>query len=690
MNRDLLLEIGVEEIPSAYMAQALEDLHRLAKKNLAESRLTHGEIKTMGTPRRLVLLIPELAEMQSDAVIQNRGPRKSAAFDQSGNPTKAGLGFARSQGLDINELTTVDVDGVEYVAAVRREVGKAATEILPQLLADIIQAIPFPRSMRWGYYQTRFARPIRWLLCLLNEEVIPVTIENINSDRRTYGHRFLSRGTLEVKNVSDYFAILEADYVILDQNRRSQMIWQQVKEVARAAGGTPMENADLLEEVNYLVEYPTAFWGAFSPAYLDVPPEVLTTSMIEHQRYFPVFDDEGRLRPGFIGVRNGTDFDLETVVAGNQRVLKARLEDALFFWREDTKKPIEEFVPGLSNVMFHERLGSVLDKVGRLQALAVFCGAEAKLSSPDRLERAAYLCKADLLTSMVYEFPELQGVMGRYYAILSKEESEVADAILEHYLPRFSGDRLPGSETGIAVSLAEKLDNLVAFFALNIKPTGSQDPYALRRQAIGLVNIIIDRGLKLDLTRLIKRAYQGLQAFKLGNSSEQTTTELMDFILHRMRGVLLEKGFSYDVIDTVLAVPNPDLYDIWTRVNLIQAIRAEGFFNDMMVVFNRAHNLSRKADAASSVDYQSLVDDSEIALYQQLQALNGEFAEALQQGQYQSALQIIAGLRPAVDRFFEAVMVMVDDDQLRQARLGLLGGIARMCQQVGDFTKIVQ
>jgi len=690
MNKDLLLEIGVEEIPSAYMKPALENLHSLAAKSLEENRLSYKDIQTMGTPRRLVLLISSLAERQDDAVLQNRGPRKSAAFDQSGNPTKAGLGFARSQGLDISQLSTIEVDGVEYLAAVRREEGKSAQEILPELLKGIIQALPFPRSMRWGYYQTRFARPIRWLLCLLDEEVLPLTIENIQSSRITYGHRFLSKGSLTVKDVKDYFAQLENHYVILDHNRRSQMIWQQIEQVAAAAGGKPMENADLLEEVNFLVEYPTAFFGAFSPAYLDVPPEVLTTSMIEHQRYFPVFNQDGRLLPGFIGVRNGTDFDLETVIAGNQRVLKARLEDALFFWREDTKKPIQDFVPGLANVMFHERLGSVLDKVVRLQALAEFCGSEAGLSTAKKLNRAAYLCKADLLSSMVYEFPELQGVMGRYYAMLSQEDQEVAAAIFEHYLPRFAGDQLPSTETGIAVSLAEKIDNLVGFFALNIKPTGSQDPYALRRQAIGLVNIVIEAGLKLSLNRLIERAYEGFKSFQLEISCEQTTADLMDFIRQRMRGVLLEKGFSYDVIDTVLSEPNPDLYDAWLRVNIIQSSKGEEYFNDLMVVFNRANNLSRKADPNVVCDYANLVDDSEKALHQAIQGLSGEFAAAMAKAQYQQAMQLIAGLRPAVDRFFEAVMVMVDDDKLRQARLGLLGEIATMCKIVGDFTKIVQ
>jgi glycyl-tRNA synthetase beta chain len=692
MSADLLLEIGVEEIPSAYMNQALENLRSLALKTMEENRLTHGEIKTMGTPRRLVLLIPGLAERQTDAFIKNRGPRKSAAYDQQGQPSKAGLGFARGQGLDFSQLTILEVDGVEYIAAIRREEGQAAREILPQLLPSIIQAMSFPRSMRWGYYQTRFARPIRWLLCLLGDEVIPVEIENITSSRQTYGHRFLSRGALEIKHVDDYFTQLRDNYVILDQTERQEMIWQQVVDIAREKGGQPVENESLLGEVNFLVEYPTAFWGAFSPDYLDVPPEVLTTSMIEHQRYFPVFDGQDQLLPGFIGVRNGTDFAIDTVIAGNQRVLKARLEDALFFWREDRKKPLKDYVPGLAQVMFHERLGSVLDKVERLRTMAVFCGAQAGLSSAEKLDRAALLSKADLLSSMVYEFPELQGIMGRYYARLSGEDEEVAQAIFEHYLPRFAGDELPHSETGLVVSLAEKIDNLVGCFALNIKPTGSQDPYALRRQAIGLINIILDRGLKLDLAELFNQAYLGFAAVKLENEQAQTTADLLDFIRQRMRGVLLEKGYSYDVIDAVLSNPAAaaDLHALWTLVQAIQEAKGSDLFADFMVVFNRAYNLSRKAEAGLSIDENRLLDDSEKALYSQLQVVSAPFAAAVAGQQYRQAIDFIGSLRPNLDRFFTAVMVMVDDKEVRQARLGMLRSIANMCQQMADFTKIVQ
>lgn len=692
MSADLLLEIGVEEIPSRYMNQALTDLRSLALNMLRENRLTHGEINTMGTPRRLVLVIPGLAGRQTDAFTKKRGPRLSAAYDENGQPTKALLGFARGQGLDYSQLDTVEADGVKYVAAVKREEGQATTEILPRLLESIIKAMSFPRSMRWGYYQTRFARPIRWLLCLLGDEVIPVRIENLTSSRYTYGHRFLSRGALEIRNPQDYLGQLRDSFVILDQDERRKMIWQQIVEVAREKGGKPMENEALLDEVNFLVEYPTAFWGTFSSDYLEVPSEVLTTSMIEHQRYFPVFDDKGRLLPGFIGVRNGTDFAIDTVVAGNQRVLKARLEDALFFWREDSKKPLHEYVPGLAQVMFHERLGSLLDKVKRLQTLAVFLGEQANLGSTEKIKQAARLAKADLLSGMVYEFPELQGIMGRYYALLSGEDEEVAQAIFEHYLPRFAGDGLPCSQTGLAISLAEKVDNLVGFFALNIKPTGSQDPYALRRQAIGLINIILDKGLKLDLEGLFKEAYKGFAPFELENEQDKTTAELMDFIRGRMRGVLLEKGYSYDIIDAVLLNPltTADVHALEDLVRAIQEARGRQLLTDFMVVFTRAHNLSRQVEPGLPVDEKLLLDDSEKALFSQLKLISASFSGAVADQQYHLALSLISSLRPNLDRFFEAVMVMVEDEGLRRARLGLLRSIADMCWQMADFTKIVQ
>jgi len=687
--RDLLLEIGVEEIPSGYMPGALEDLKIIAKRKLDDLRLGYTGIYTYGTPRRLTLYVKEMEEFQKDALIEKRGPKKAIAFDKDGKPSKAGLGFAHSQGLEIKDLEIRKIDGVEYLFAVRREKGLSAEDIIADHLVEIICSLTFPKSMRWAYYQTRFARPIRWLLAFYGDKKIDLQIENIKSSIYTYGHRFLSEKPLEIKNIESYFEVLRDNYVILDQNERKEMIWKQITEAASSAGGNPMENEELLEEITYLVEYPTAFYGVFSPLYLEVPPEVLTTTMIEHQRYFPVFDIAGNLMPGFVGVRNGTDFNLDVVRAGNERVLKARLEDALFFWNEDIKRPLSKIVDRLKAVMFHERLGTVWDKVERLRKLVGFIGEETGLSEKNKLDRAAYLCKADLLTNMVYEFPELQGIMGRYYALRNGENSEVSEAIYEHYLPRFAGDKLPSTGTGKVLSLAEKLDNLVGCFAIGIKPTGSQDPYALRRQAMGIVNIILDSGLRINLEDLLISAYDAFTEVILDNSREDTTGEVIDFILQRMRGVLLDKGISYDVIDAVLKVPSADLNDIFERAKAIQDFKASELFEDFIVVYNRAHNLSKNWDK-EIINTGILVDESEKELCKKLSILKDEVKSAIKAQDYTLVLNLLANLRTEVDRFFASVMVMVDDEELKASRLSILKTIANLYNFVADFSKIVE
>lgn len=688
MTRNLLLEIGVEELPSAYMTKTLADLQVLAEKKLTEARLSYDSLKVLGTPRRLSIIAEGMAEMQEDANIENRGPKKASAFDTEGKPSKAGLGFARGQGVDFSQLEIREQGGIEYLFAVKRETGRPATEVLPVILPDIITSLVFPKSMRWGAFTTRFARPIRWLLAIFGDEVVKFNIENIESSNLTYGHRFLSKGSLQVKNLEDYKKQLRDNFVILDQNERQAMIWQQVQEVAVKAGGQAMENEDLLEEVTYLVEYPTAFFGRFSPSYMEVPPEVLTTSMIEHQRYFPVYSASGDLLPGFIGVKNGRDYSMDLVIAGNEKVIRPRLEDALFFWREDGKKPLESMVPGFEAVMFHERLGTLMDKVKRLEQIAVQLGEATGLSSPEKLQRAALLAKADLLSAMVYEFPELQGIMGRYYALKSGEDAEVAQAILEHYLPRFAGDSLPVTPTGVVLSLAEKIHNLVGCFAIGIKPTGSQDPYALRRQALGLVNIILDHDLHIDLRASLLAAYASFTGVKLELPAETAADELMEFILQRMRGILLERGISYDVVDAVFAVPSVDLTEAAGRITSVNNFKSAGYRDDFMVVYNRANNLSRKWDK-DEVNEAVLIDASEKALYTAVKDMTPQVKQAIDSRDYEGAMILLAGLRSLVDSFFEAVMVMAEDETLKASRLGLLKSIANICQKVADFSKIV-
>lgn len=688
MAKDLLLEIGVEEIPSAYMTEALANLKENAVLKLSQARLNYQSINCFGTARRLALIVNGLDEGQSDAVIENRGPKKSVAFDAEGNASKAGLGFARGQGVEFKELEIREHAGLEYMYAVKKEKGAPTEEILPEILKEIIQSLSFPRSMRWGIYQFRFARPIRWLTVVYEDQLVELKIENVVSGMYTMGHRFLSSDRLEIKNLADYREKLQENYVVLNQLERKDMISRQIKAVAATGGGEAMENDALLNEVTYLVEYPTAFHGHFDPDYLEVPPEVLTTSMIEHQRYFPIFNKEGKLLPGFIGISNGTADNIDTVRAGNERVLKARLEDALFFWREDLKKDWDQIAGQLDAVLFHERLGTVGEKVIRLQKNAVSIAGQIGGIDIAAVERAAFLCKTDLLSSMVYEFPELQGIMGRYYALEAGETPAVSDAIYEHYLPRFAGDELPTSLVGIALSLAEKIDHLTGFFALDIKPSGSQDPYALRRQAMGIATIMLDKQPDIDLEKTIGDAYDNLTGVELVHSRDEVIGEVLDFIRQRLRGILTERGYSYDVIDAVFALQGIDIADIEMRVKAVTEFKNLPGAEDFMVVYNRAHNLSKSWES-DEINKDLLQEETEIELLQAVEKVSPLVKDSIKQFDYTEALMQIIELRPHVDAFFDQVMVMSPDPEIKALRLGLLKKIADLCKLIADFSKIV-
>ncbi len=687
MVRDLVFEIGTEEIPAAYMPETIEDIAWLARQKLEEAGLEYEGLTSTGTPRRLVLYLSGLAETQPDSVREVKGPKSKQAYDEDGEPTRAALGFARAQGVKVEDLQLKKVGEAVHVFAVKRETGQATPAILPGLLEDLVQSLGFPKSMRWGYGQMRFARPIRWLLALYGSEVIPVELENVQADRYTYGHRFLVEEPVVINEAGEYFGRLEEAFVIVDHQRRQDIIRQQVIEAAAARGYRPMDNEKLLHEVNFLLEYPTAFMGEFSSEYLNLPVEVLTTSMIEHQRYFPVFAKDGGLQPGFIGVRNGDSYNIDEVKEGNERVLRARLEDALFFYREDTQEPLGDKVELLKNVVYQARLGTVYAKVARLQDTAAFIGEELGFEHQQTIRRAAYLCKADLETNMVYEFPELQGIMGRYYAHSSGEDAEVAEAIFEHYLPRFAGDQLPSTRAGIAVSLAEKFDNLVGNFCIGVKPTGSQDPYALRRQALGIVNIILNRGLSLDLNQTIQEVYRGFVPIDPDLSAEETTSQVLEFILQRMRVLLLERGFSYDVLDAVLAVPEGDILRVYHRIQALSQFKHHPGFEDLMVVFNRCHNLARKAEQ-TEVDETIFTTEEEQTLYDRLQAETPDMQVWLRNGEFEKYLAALTGLRPVVDALFEAVMIMDKDEAVRANRLGLLRWISSLFLDFADFTKL--
>lgn len=690
MARDFLLEIGVEEMPARFLNPALEQLKNQAGKAFDENRLKFEEIHTMGTPRRVALFVRGLAEKQESLTREVKGPAVKVAF-KDGKPTRAVEGFAGSQGVSIDDLITKPVGHVDYVFAVKKEEGRSAIELLAGIALQLITGLHFPKPMRWGSLEFRFARPIRWLVSLYGDEVISFELAGQKSDRVTYGHRFLSRGPVTINSPADYPALMEEIYVIVVPGERKERIKRQIEELAREAGGQVLADEDLLDEVTNLVEYPTAFCGSFDPAYLELPPEVLITPMREHQRYFPVQDAEGNLLPRFIAVRNGGREHIDVVRAGNEKVLRARLEDAAFFWQEDLKTSLESRVEKLQKVVFQESLGTMHQKVERIARLA---GYLINALGGDRddiavTERAVRLAKADLVTNMVYEFPELQGIMGREYALRQGENPAVARAIFEHYLPRHAGDELPETLPGKALSLADKMDTLVGCFAIGIQPTGSQDPYALRRQALGICHIILDYGPGLSLRDMVHSAYEGLnKMLELKYPEEEVWGNLQEFFRRRLRGLLGEMGLSYDTIEAVLAAGFDDIADVYMRGRAVEQFRGEQSFGALLTAYTRAFNLSRKT-ASTEINTGLLEDTAEKNLYNSFTDLEQKVRPLLEKREYVEALKTIAGLQKPVDEFFEQVMVMVDDPEVRDNRLVLLKKIAGFIGSVADFSKIV-
>ena len=689
-RRDYLLEIGVEEMPARFMGPALSQLKDQALAHFSEKRLSFDEAATYGTPRRLVLLVRGVPARQAPLEVEVKGPAAKVAFKPDGTPTRAAEGFAKSQGVAVGDLVVKPAGHVDYVFAVKREEGRPAREVLAEIAPSIIGGLHFPKPMRWGSLEVRFARPIRWLVSLWGDEVVEFEYAGLKAGRTTYGHRFLCKAPLTVSNPAEYFEKMKSNYVMVDPQERKDVIWRQVVQTAALAGGTVEKDEELLEEVNNLVEYPTALLGSFDPDYLELPREVLVTPMREHQRYFPVVGQDGRLLPAFVAVVNGTDKNLDIIRAGNEKVLKARLSDARFFFNEDTKTPLDEKVPALKNIVFQEGLGTLYDKTERLVDLAKWlCGVlgASEREKEDAL-RAAYLAKADLVTNMVYEFPELQGVMGREYALRSGEREGVAQAIFEHYLPRFGGDVLPSTLPGSILSLADKIDNIVGCFAAGIQPTGSQDPYALRRQAAGIINIIVNRGLSLSFYALAEAAYRGYESrYSLKHSLEEVKRAAGEFFAQRLKGILMDEGFSYDVVDAVLASGYEDFADARQRVSALSGLRRQPVFGALLTAYTRAHNLTKNA-AAKTVDESLLKEPAEKELYACICSTLSAAGEHLEKREYGSFLSSVAGLCEPLDRFFNSVMVMVDDKEIRENRLALLWQLASAVRRVADLSKI--
>lgn len=705
-TRDLLLEIGVEELPARFCPPALEQLEAKAAAAFAGARLAHGPLLTLGTPRRLVLLVRDLALKQADRDILARGPAKKAAFDAGGRPTRAAEGFARSQGVAVADLfVQADEKGVEYVYARKHEAGQSVVTILPPLLRDLIYSLEFPKSMRWGDRQMRFARPIRWILCLLGDRRVPFTVEGLETTTETRGHRTLTpEGMPPVTSVHDYFSKCAHAHVMVDPAQRKNVIWHQVQTVARELGGYVPENPDLLEEITWLVEQPYAFHGSFDPAFLDVPAEVLVTSMREHQRYFPVYDREGgRLLPHFIAVRNGLDEYLENVRHGNEKVLRARLSDARFFWDEDRRHRLEERLESLKTVVFQEKLGSQYERTQRIVRLAGAVADALGFAAPVRaqVERAALLSKCDLVTHMVFEFPELQGVMGREYARVQGEDPAVATAIFEHYLPRGAGDALPATPAGIAVALADKLDTLAGYFGLGLIPTGSNDPFALRRAAQGVTSVVVERGLRLSLGALLDAALAGYPQFDAA-ARARARDALLEFFRARLEGVLKDRGIRYDVADAVLSAGFDDMVDALARAEALNTSLHNPDFAAVTGAFKRVANIAARAEPEVQVAAaRGAVRETpaayggpaagvpaEAALWQAFQDLRAEAEAALAAGDYAGFYRLATRLKEPVDSFFEQVLVMDPDPEVRRNRLAMLREIAGLLTRPADLARL--
>lgn len=684
-SRDLLLEIGVEELPARECPPALDQLGAKAAAMLEEARLHHGSIDTFGTPRRLVLLVRDLAMRQEDREALIRGPSRKVAFDAEGRPTKAAEGFARSQGVAAHDLVVrQDEKGGEYVYAVRREEGQSVAVVLPPLLERLILSLEFSRSMRWGDRAIRFARPIRWVLALLGNTRVPLRLDGLESVATTRGHRTLGQADpVTVTSVQDYFAKVAQQYVMVDPVIRRRHIWHQVQSLARDLGGFTPEDPDLLEEVNWLVEQPTAFAGSFDPVYLALPPEVLVTVMRHHQRYFPVWKQEGELLPHFIAVRNGGEDFLDQVRAGNEKVLRARLADARFFFEEDRRRTLESRLDDLRKMVFQEGLGTLHDKAGRLARLAGTLADAAGLSAGDR-ERAvtaARLAKCDLATHMVYEFPELQGVMGREYARLEGLDPAVATALYEHYLPRGAGDALPRTAVGAVVGVADRLDTLAGFFCLGLVPTGSQDPYALRRAAQGVVAILAEFALPLDLLVAVDAAFAGYEQFD-GPTRARARDDLLEFFRARLEALLRERGHRYDAAQAVLAAGYANVPDALRRADALSRSLEQPDFAAVTGAFKRVANLATKGADEGAVRPDDPVrpelfqEEPEQALWQAFLGLREAAEAALARQDYEGFYRVATQLKGPVDAFLDRVLVMAEDPAVRTNRLALLREIA--------------
>jgi glycyl-tRNA synthetase beta chain len=689
-KRDFLLEIGLEELPARFVTSSIEQLKEKVESWLKEERLVFDSIRTFATPRRLAIFLEGLGESQPDISEEAKGPAKKIAYDDEGNWSKAAQGFARGQGVTTDELFFKEVKGVEYIFANKYIAGKKTVELLPAL-RELIVSLHFPKNMRWGSNDLRFARPIRWLVAMYGEEVIPFSITGIETGATTYGHRFLGK-PIKLSDPSEYGVALLGEYVIADQLERKRAVRNQIESMTEGNGWIIPIDEELLEEVTHLVEYPTALSGGFDEDFLKLPKEVLITSMKEHQRYFPVENEKGDLLPYFITVRNGDHQHLENVAKGNEKVLRARLSDAAFFYNEDQKLNIDDALQRLEQIVYHEELGSVGDKVRRVKKLVTDLNVLLNVDSAkaQTANRIAEISKFDLVTQMVNEFPELQGRMGEVYAELAGESKEVAKGINEHYKPRSAGDSSPSSLEATVVSIAEKLDTIVTCFAIGLIPTGSQDPYALRRQAAGIVQMLHDHNLEVTLEQLIKVSLDVAEGRKLlKRDYEEIQTELVEFFKLRVRALLQENEIQYDIIDAVLNDEIGHIPTVMKKAKVITGKRQDLAFKKVVEALSRVTNIAKKAEDSIEIDPTLFEKEEEKMLFRHYQELKVNVEKALEKGDAKLAYNELASSEPVINQYFDHIMVMAEDQNIRQNRLQQMSELSKVIRSYAQFQSIV-
>ena len=682
MAKDLLFEIGAEEIPAGFMPNILGQLKQLAETKLNDAHLPFESIETYGTPRRLALIVKGLADASAEISERHKGPSASIAYDADGNATKAAIGFARGKGLDVADLVVED----GYIYAETKTAGVPAKDIVSEMLPQLITGLNFPKSMHWGDLDAKFVRPVRWLVALLDEEVIPVEFATVQSGNVSRGHRFLGADEITIKNAASYVETLKENFVMVDQDARRELISKQLHDMAASKNASIVWDDDLLEEINYLVEWPTALCGGFEESYLALPDAAIITPMKDHQRYFPLVGQDGKLLPMFLTVRNGSDHSIEVVQAGNERVLRARLDDAKFFFNEDRKKPLIDRQDGLTKIVFQEGLGNLADKTERLLKLGRVFGEECGLHEDAAvvLERATELAKTDLTTGMVTEFTELQGVMGKEYALLDGESPEVAEAIFEQYLPRFAGDVLPQTEAGKVLSIIDKVDNIVATFSRGLIPTGSQDPYALRRQTIGILNILLGSDWNISLRPIFKASMELLNV--AADKQEELLSQVEEFFTLRLKNIFLDREVPHHVIDLLLSNNELSVADAEGLVNALLANRIDENV-ELVQAYTRMYNLVKDVEY-TGVNSDLLKEDAEKALFEAASKASEASLAAWEANDYTAVVAVPATLVPAINKFFEDVMVMDKDEAIKANRLQLVRLAYSVMAIIGDISAL--